>query len=175
MIGGIIIVWQRKKINQLRKIEDLEKDLDERKNELRNLQEELAERSKELEEKEKKLKRINSDIDELQFKKNFLLKYKESGAPESALAELEEFVRSKDPQFYERMRELESDLRLDKEDFHDTLLIRLGIKTTDRGRLIGFSYSKLQMRYVRRLEKVADRRGCDRWDEYIRSFIFSDI
>ena len=71
----------------------------------------IQQKDDEIDRKNSELLKINSNINELEYMEKFIRR-NITGAPESELSKLNLFVKTKDPQFYERMIELKSKMSL---------------------------------------------------------------
>ena len=132
----------------------------------------IQQKDGEIDRRNSELLKINSNINELEYMEKFIRR-NITGAPESELSKLNLFVKTKDPQFYERMIELKSKLGLSSRDFNDTLLIRLGISLKICASILDCNPAALGVQRKRLITRIEDKRGETKWEEYIRSFSFS--
>ncbi len=105
------------------------------------------------------------DEDENLFVREFVRR-NINGASEGELKILEDFVRSIDPDFYGNIESL----HLKPRYFHDALLIRLRVGLSECGNVLGCSASALGMQRLRMFRSLEDKRGQERWEDYVMSF-----
>ncbi len=99
------------------------------------------------------------------FRKSFV-KRNMNGASDNELKILEDFVKRFDPDFLQSMM----DLNLKGRDFHDALLIRLGVGLSECCNILNTSSSALGMKRLRMFRSLDDNRGKEKWEDYILSF-----
>lgn len=105
------------------------------------------------------------DEDENLFVREFVRR-NINGASEGELKILEDFVRRIDPDFYGNIESL----HLKPRYFHDALLIRLRVGLSECGNVLGCSSSALGMQRLRMFRSLEDKRGQERWEDYVMSF-----
>lgn len=106
-----------------------------------------------------------SGMDESAFRKKFITEFK-SDRLETFMHKLEEYVKSKDPDFYKAMEK--QDLKI--HEFHDTLLLRIGMSLKECATTLNVSTSCLKMRRERLWKNKGLQMKGKNWEEYVFSF-----
>lgn len=164
-----------KRVNEIeskdKELSQKNKELSLKNQEIESKNKEIVLKNQEIEEKEKILRKITSEVNEMEFKNNFVHK-NFRGASESELGKLDLFIKKMDPLFYDWMKELQEKMGLSERDFNDTLLIRLRLPLKTCASILNCSEDALSVQRKRMMTKVADKRPGEKWTDYILRFSF---